>query len=175
MKLFSRTLTREQIDWEALYHEHMPRIYNYFRYRVGNDSVAEDLTASTFEKAWRARKSYNQHRAALITWLYTIARNTMVDHFRKESKSKQVELEEDIQDGRDTPEEQAIAQQTLRHLVSLLAEFPLRERDLIAMKYGAGLNNRQIARLTGLSDSNVGTIVHRTVSKLRKQMEKDHE
>src|SRR5438105_4967804 len=74
--------TATEADWDALYREELPRIYNFFRYRVGNDALAEDLTSTTFEKAWRARDRYRRDLAAFSTWLFTIARNVAADHFR---------------------------------------------------------------------------------------------
>ena len=72
-----------EADFEALYHEHLPRIYNYFRYRLGDGPLAEDLTAATFEKAWRNRARYRRDLAAFSTWLFTIARRVAVDHYRR--------------------------------------------------------------------------------------------
>src|SRR5512143_156307 len=72
-----------EVDWEAAYQAELPRVYNFFRYRVGDDRLAEDLTAETFEKAWRNRHRYRYRLAAFSTWLFTIARHTAADHFRK--------------------------------------------------------------------------------------------
>ena len=66
-----------------------------------------------------------------------------------------------------TPESQTARQAELRRLGRLVADRPPRERELIALKYGAGATNRAIAKLTGLSESNVGTILHRTITALR--------
>ena len=60
----------------------MPRIYNYFRFRVGTDADAEDLTAHTFGRAWRARERYRQDLAGFSTWLFAIAHNVAVDFLR---------------------------------------------------------------------------------------------
>lgn len=175
MKTLPFPLVREQIDWKALYREQMPKIYNYFRYRIGNNMVAEDLTAITFEKAWRARKSYLQDKAAFTTWLYTIARNVMADNFRRAQDDLNLDLAEQIPAKNPDPEHALITKQNIQQLIDTLATYSTRDRDLIALKYGAGLNNREISGLTGLSESNVGTILHRTVSKLRNQMERNHE
>jgi RNA polymerase sigma-70 factor (ECF subfamily) len=67
----------------------------------------------------------------------------------------------------DSPEQQAVRHVEAQRLAALLATLPPRERELIAMKYGADMTNRAIARATGLSESNVGTILHRTVESLR--------
>ncbi len=171
MKPLTLNLTREQVDWEALYQEQLPKIYNYFRYRVGDGMLAEDLTAATFEKAWRARKSYQRKKAAFTTWLYTIARNILADHYRKTRDEISLPSTEQLAAEDSEPEDELISQQTLQGLIALLNEYPPRERDLVALKYGAGLNNRQIAQMTSLSESNVGTILHRLVSNLRTEME----
>src|SRR6478672_13240615 len=72
-----------EADWDALYAEQLPRVYNFFRFRVGDGPVAEDLTSATFEKAWRARHRYRRDLGAFTTWLLTIARNVATDHFRQ--------------------------------------------------------------------------------------------
>lgn len=158
----------EELDWDALYSDQLPRIYNYFRFRVGTDADAEDLTALTFERAWRAREHYRQDLAGFSTWLFTIAHNTAVDFLR--SRRPQVSLdsiEEVAADG--TPEEDAELHSNLRRMAELTVHLSEREQELIALKYGAELHNRQIAGLTGLTESNVGTILHRAVQTLRRQ------
>ena len=155
----------EGVDWDAAYREEMPRVFSYFRYRGFERATAEDLTSATFEKAWRARARYRRERAAVSTWLLAIARNVAIDHLRR--SRPEVPLE-DVH-GRDerTPEQEALREAQARRLRGLLAAFPERERELLSLKYGAGATNRAIATLTGLSESNVGTILHRTVGALR--------
>src|SRR5881628_144471 len=79
-------------DWDALYAEQLPRVYNFFRYRVADGAVAEDLTSITFEKAWQARHRYRRDLAGFRTWLLTIARNVAVDHYR--ARREHVPLDE---------------------------------------------------------------------------------
>lgn len=164
----------QEIDWEAAYKEYLPRVYNFFWYRVSDEPLAEDLTAATFEKAWRERRRFRRDIAAFSTWLFTIARNVATDHFRR--RGENVLLESVREQADPVPLEETVQQsQDVARLVSLLSQLPARERELIAFKYGAGLNNRQIVGLTRLSESNIGTILNRTVEKLRMQMEVDHE
>lgn len=152
--------------WEASFAEQLPRIYNFFRYRVGPGAVAEDLTAATFEKAWGARGRYRKDRAAFGTWLFAVARNVAVDHFRSGRRS--VPLEEAAEmPGGPTPEDLAERRSDEDRLGRLLVRRTERERELLALKYGAECTNREIARVTGLSESNVGTILHRAVQALR--------
>jgi RNA polymerase sigma-70 factor, ECF subfamily len=157
-------------DWEALYARELPRVYNFFRYRVGDGPVAEDLTAATFEKAWRARDRYRHDLGAFSTWLFSIARRVAIDYFRR--RRPEVPLEAARSEaGEPSPEEAAQRQGDFARLGALLAALPARERELVALKYGADLTHREVARLTGLSETNVGTLLHRTVLKLRRAWE----
>lgn len=163
-----------EVDWDAIYAEQLPRVYNFFRYRVGDGPLAEDLTATTFEKAWRERVRYRHNLGAFSTWLFTIARNVATDHFRKNHN------ELSLDDARDQPalaslEETVQRRHDFTHLLTLLSQLSQRERELIAYKFGAGLDNRTIARLTRLSESNVGTILNRSVNKLRAAWETEDE
>jgi RNA polymerase sigma-70 factor (ECF subfamily) len=159
-----------EINWEAVYHEQLPRIFNFFLYRVGDEPLAEDLTAATFEKAWKARERYRRDLGAFSTWLFRIARNVASDHFRHQRPEVALDEARTASVGR--PVEEVIQQEgDFARLVVMLTGLEARERELIALKYGAGLTNRAIAELTGLSESNVGTILHRVVSRLRVEWE----
>jgi RNA polymerase sigma-70 factor (ECF subfamily) len=156
----------EAVDWDAVYAEQLPRVYNFFRYRVGDGPVAEDLTATTFEKAWAARARYRRDLAAFSTWLFTIAQHVAVDYFRQLHDDDSFE-EMRFCAGDMSVDETVERRDDFARLSHLLGQLTERERDLIALKYGAGLNNREIARLVHLSESNVGTILHRVTHKLR--------
>jgi RNA polymerase sigma-70 factor, ECF subfamily len=157
-----------RVAWDALYADLAPRVYNYFRYRLGSDTDVEDLTSRTFEKAWRSRTHYRHDIAGFSTWLFKIAQNVGVDYRAARRNHLPLEAALDVAvEG--TPERHAELRSDLARLASLTASLPARERELIALKYGASLNNRLIAELTGLSESNVGTILHRLVKTLRTQ------
>jgi len=167
-RVWARAVPAVEVDWDAVYAEQLPGVYNFFRYRVGDGAVAEDLTSITFEKAWRARQRYRRDLAGFATWLLAIARNVAVDHYRAARRHAPLEEAEGVAGGA-TPEDLAERRSDLERLGLLLEALPDRERELVALKYGAGLTNRAIARTTGLSESNVGTLLHRTVQTLRAQ------
>ena len=154
-------------DWEQVYAEQLPRVFNFFRYRLGDTADAEDLTARTFEKAWRARHRYRRDLGGFATWLLTITRNVAIDYLRARRRYEPLNAAAAVPSVDDTPERQAVQQSEAQRLATLLATLPPRERALVAMKYGADMTNRAIARATGLSESNVGTILHRAVESLR--------
>jgi RNA polymerase sigma-70 factor (ECF subfamily) len=154
-------------DWDEVYAEQLPRVLNFFRYRLGPAADAEELTARTFEKAWRARHRYRRDLAGFSTWLLTIARHVAIDHLRARRRHEPLEVAAAVPSPDHTPEQRAVLQSEAERLAALLATLESRERELIAMKYGAGMTNRAIAHATGLSESNVGTILHRAVEALR--------
>lgn len=154
-----------EVDWDAAYAEQLPRVFNFFRYRVGA-ADAEDLTARTFEKAWVARHRYRRDLGRFGTWVMTIARRLAIDHLRSRRRHLPLEAGMDVSSG-PSPEELAERKSDAARLARMLVTLGERERELVALKYGAEMTNRAIARMTGLSESNVGTILHRTVQQLR--------
>lgn len=154
------------VDWNAVYASHLPRVYNYFRFRLGGNAEAQDLTARAFEKAWRERHRYRRDLAGFTTWLFTIAHNVGVDYLRTRRDHVPIDGAGDLV-AEGTPEASAAHASDLARLQALTGRMPERTREIIALKYGAGANNRVIAKLTGLSESNVGTILHRAVEALR--------
>src|SRR5919106_6697790 len=153
-------------DWEQVYAEQLPRVLNFFRYRLGDTADVEDLTARTFEKAWRARHRYRRDVAGFATWLLSIARNVATDHVRARRVTLPLDAARSVPASARSPEDAVAAQSDADRLSQLLAQLPDRERELLALKYGAGMTNRAIAGVTGLSESNVGTIVHRSIQTL---------
>jgi RNA polymerase sigma-70 factor (ECF subfamily) len=154
-------------NWDAVYTEQLPRVFNFFRYRLGNEAVAEDLTSRTFEKAWAARSRYRRDLAGFSTWLFSIARNVATDHLRAQRPHLPLEAAEEVA-AKGTPHDDVASESDLARLNSLLGKLPQREQEIVALKYGAEATNRAIAELTGLSESNVGTILHRVVQALRR-------
>ena len=154
------------LDWDRIYLDLAPRVYNYFRYRLGRERDVEDLTSRTFERAWAAREQYRRDLAGFSTWLFKIAQNLTVDHLRSQRPQVSIDHAVDVL-ATDAPERDLERESDLLRLASLTRELPPRDRELIALKYGAGMSNRDIARLTGLTESNVGSILHRLVQDLR--------
>jgi RNA polymerase sigma-70 factor, ECF subfamily len=157
----------------TLYDRYFPRVYNYMRFRCSDPQAADDLTSLVFEKALREIAHYQAERAPFAVWLFTIARNALTDHLRAGRRHPWLSL--DLLRGQSNPdhstEEALIEAETRDNLMRALARLSERERDLIALKFQAGLNNRQIAEMTRLSESNVGVTVFRAIQRLRVLME----
>ena len=159
--------TVEEINWDSVVNNELPRLYNYFRYRLGYEGIAEDLTSVVLEKAWLKRHSYRKDRAAFSVWLFSIAKNEVISYLRKRQISLPISMAETASG--ETIEHSLEQSQDIQQLSRLLAELSERERELTSLKFGADLNNREISTVTGLSESNVGTIISRVLQKLREQ------
>jgi RNA polymerase sigma-70 factor (ECF subfamily) len=159
--------TRE--TFAELYEYYMPKVFRYINYQVGDMDLAEDLTSAVFEKVLTKLDSYRSNKAAFSTWLMTIARNTVIDHYRVKSRKITISIEEIFEpaSGDISPEEEVIRKEELQRLDTYLKELFPQEREIISLKFGAELNNRQIAKILDVSESNVGTKLYRAIRKLR--------
>ena len=166
----AKTVAAESINWKDVYDHLLPRVLHFFFYKVGDKLVAEELTSITFEKAWTNRENYKRDVSAFRFWIFGIAQKVAVDHFRR--NRHEIPLDSVEVQSMQNVEKEVEAQVESERLAAILHILSERERLLVSLKYGAELNNREIARQTGLSESNVGTILSRAVAKLREEWEK---
>jgi RNA polymerase sigma-70 factor (ECF subfamily) len=130
-------------------------------------SAAEDVTALAFERAYRRRRSFNPKRGSRRAWLFGIARNAALDELRRRRRQATL-VAEPVDEAAILPEqgaEVAIRRAALRVALASLAP---RERELVALKFFAGLTNPEIARVIGISETNAGSRLHRVIEKLRR-------
>ena len=158
--------TSEAESFASLYERTFPRVYAYVASLLHDRAAAEDVTAQAFERAFRKRRSYRAGRGTREAWIFGIARNAALDELRR--RKRHAALEEEPQDlASPSPTdlaELALRRETVRAALAGLEE---RERELVALKFMGGLSNTEIARVLGLSESNAGTKLHRTITKLR--------
>ncbi len=152
-----------------LYEKYLPKVFRYINYRVGDTDLAEDLTSTVFEKALVGFNSYQPEKAMFSTWLLSIAGHVVIDHYRKTSGRQTISLDEinEMASENIPPDEEAVRKDEQRRLQACLASLSKQEQEIIALKFGAELTNRQMAGMLSLSESNVGTILYRAVRKLR--------
>lgn len=165
----SKARQQRTTDTGEMLDQFQARIYKYLRYRGLDVDEANDLTSAVFERAVGKLASYDPTRGAPNTWLFAIARNILNSHWRAAGLHKTLPLEavEEQPAFDPPPEETVVRRETRRELIEALGSLDDRERDLIALKFSALITNREIASLTGLTESNVGVILFRALRKLR--------
>ena len=160
-------------DFTEFYNEYFPRIYQYVHYRIGDYHDACDVTSQIFLKIYEKRSFYCSEKAPLYGWVFCIARNTVIDYCRRHAHNKLITLdaEEDIVDRGLSPEAIVVGNENKHHLHQVVSSLRERERNIITLKYWGGMTNREIAKITCLSESNVAVILFRTMGYLRDIME----
>jgi RNA polymerase sigma-70 factor (ECF subfamily) len=160
----SANTQRESFD--QLYERSFPRVYGYVASLLRDRAAAEDVTAHAFERAYRKRRSYRASRGSAEAWLFGIARNAALDELRR--RRRHAALQADPEDlAGSAPDEEAELALRREAVRAALAALSPKERDLVSLKFAGGLSNAEIARVLGVSESNAGTRLHRTMTKLR--------
>ena len=154
-------------SFDALYREAAADVYAYVASLLRDRAGAEDVTAQAFERAYRRSSSYRARRGSREAWLFGIARNAALDELRRRKRRARLETEpaDDVAPDADEQVELALRRETVR---AAMGGLDGRERDLLALKFSAGLSNAEIATVLGVSETAAGTRLHRTLTKLRK-------
>jgi RNA polymerase sigma-70 factor (ECF subfamily) len=153
--------------FEALYRSSRDDVYAYAFTLLRDRAAAEDVTALAFERAYRRRRTFDRRRGEERAWLFGIARNAALDELRRRGRLAALVVDPASEAAGLGFDEEDVA---LRRTVvrGALATMSARERELIALKFHAGLSNADLARVLGVSESNAGTLLFRTMEKLRK-------
>ena len=176
MRLFHGRDRDRPVPLDAAFERYYRAIFRYFRFHGADADTANDLASSTFERALRNRARYDPHKAQVQTWLFAIARNLAINHWRSEAVRPVVELEDEaVAPDEPAPEDALVFAEDRDDMLLALQALDPRARELIALKFGGPLTNRQIAGLTGLSEQNVGVILYRSLLKLRRLLTADEE
>jgi RNA polymerase sigma-70 factor, ECF subfamily len=157
-----------------LYDRYLDRIYSYAYRQTGNVMVAQDITAVTFEKALRHIRRHRWQEVSFGAWLYTIARNEIAQHYRRQKRLLDWQLPDPHSNGR-LPEtavqQQERQQQVYQKVHQALAQLNDPDRDILGLRFFEGLDNQEIAQILNCSTDNVYVRIHRALKRLRGQME----
>lgn len=158
--------------FEALYRSSRDDVYAYALTLLGDRAAAEDVTAVAFERAYRRRRTFDRRRGDERAWLFGIARNAALDELRRRRRIATLVVEPaDVAEEEPAYADEADVVLRREAVNAALQELSTRERELIALKFHAGLSNAELAGVLGVSESNAGTLLHRAVTKLRKAVD----
>ena len=168
------------VDWSSLnllcwekngisdfYTDYSGKVMAYIRARIRSKADAEDLQSEVFEKIMRKIDEFNPEKASLNTWIFTITRNTVIDHYRRSRPGE--ELDENLSDGVEL-DESLLNNETLSELAAALRKLPEQMRDIIVLRYYDGKPLTEIAQLMGLSYGAVKLRHQNAVIMLREAM-----
>jgi RNA polymerase sigma factor (sigma-70 family) len=159
------------LDFDALYRAARDDVYAYVVTLLRDRGAAEDVTAQAFERAFRKARSYDARRGGPRAWLFGIARHAALDELRRRKRSAALEAEPADASAEAAPDDAAERALQRAAVRAALTTLPAREREVIALKFHAGLDNAELAHVLGVSVSNAGTQLHRAMTKLRKAVD----
>ena len=154
-------------DIETIYSEYYGKVMGYIHARVRNRADAEDLCADVFEKIQRKLADFDPSKASVSTWIFTITRNRVIDHYRRSKPSE--ELDENLSDDTEL-DEGLLSSETLSELAAALKALPEELRDLIVLRYYDGKPLTEVAELMRLSYGAVKLRHQSALAKLRRAM-----
>ena len=167
-KVFVAMMNEDRLTAERVYREYYPRILGYVRSKLSSPQEAEDVCSSAMLKIVRGLPTFDPEKSSLSTWIYTIVRNTLTDHYR--SRRSHEELGEDIPYEGDDFEE-ILQEERLEELAAALEKLPQRERDVIILHYYSGISLREISEAIGMSYSNMKIIHRKALAGLKKHLD----
>lgn len=163
---------RDEDDLRRVYRAHVDAVFAFFAYSV-SQPAAEDLTSSTFERVIRAWGRYDPSRASERTWIFSIARNLLTDHFRREHHRAAISTDErpellDLAGVGELLLERVLSDEAVRAWLAPLSE---REREVVVLRYALEFSGTEVAEVTGLTSANVHQIASRALRRLRESAE----
>ena len=138
----------QTIDLDRIYTEYSGKVMGYIRARIRSSAEAEDLHSEVFEKILKKIEEFDPSKASLNTWIFTITRNTVIDHFRRSKPSE--ELDENLSDNVELDED-LLNSETLSELAAALRKLPQQMMDIIVLRYYDGKPLTEIAEMMNLS------------------------
>jgi RNA polymerase sigma factor (sigma-70 family) len=165
--------TGQLSEFSELYNDYFPKVFAYVYGRVQDKETSLDIVADVFEKAYMKMKSLRSPDS-FGSWLFTIARNEVSSHWRREKPAaraaQEAAIENELHGQPKNPEETLLHKERLASLSALVKQLPRREQEIIALKFDAELTNREIAGILSTSEVNVRVTIFRALRKLRERM-----
>ncbi len=155
------------LDFDALYRSSRDDIFAYVATLLRDRAAAEDVTAAAFERAYRRQKSYDGDRGTERAWLFGIARHAALDELRRRKRHATLVADPPATGGTD-PSVAILDRAMVREA---LAKLKVRDREIIALRFHAGLDTAEVARVLGTTPTNAGTMLHRAMTKLREAID----
>jgi len=171
--LVRRAQRREPEAFGQLYEEHFDRIYRYVVLRVRNQADAEDITQQVFLKALENIGSYRWRGMPFSSWLFRIAHNLVVDHWKKKGREKVVavapeEIDQVAAESSNDPAKLAELKFDMKQLSAACEQLSDGQREIISLRFAGGLSVAEAAKVMGRSEGAVKVLQHAALVKLRR-------
>lgn len=153
-----------------LYDAYVERVYRYILFRVSEDEVTEDLVSQVFLKAWQSLDRYKIGNSPFIAWLYTIARNLVIDFYRAKKDFLPIEKMRALPSDMQSPPEEVEARFDLEAMRDGLQALTGDQQQVLILKYIAGLPNENIAKIMNKQEGTIRGLQMRALQTLSRYM-----
>lgn len=162
-----------QSSFGVIYDHYVSQIYRFVFFKVSVKQVAEDLTHEIFLSAWQNIKNYKQKQFAISSWLYQIARNKVIDHYRADKKNISIDTEDFSEEMLGSKEQESLDTPFAINKIKSLIKFLKPEyQDVLIMRYIEDLDHKEIASALNKSEGAVRLIQHRAINNLKELYKK---
>lgn len=167
LDLLRRAQTGDAKAYGELYEMHVDRIFAYVFGKLRSRPDAEDIVEQVFLQAWQSIERYDAESGSFAGWLFRIAHNLMVDHFRRAGRVRMVEFQDQmVRDTAPSPEDRMVRQAVAGELHEAIGGLTQEQRQVIVLKFFSGKSNRDIADQLGKSEGSIKALQHRALRSL---------
>lgn len=156
-------------SFEEVYTTYYTPLYRYILNRIKNKQEAEDMTQTVFMKIWNAIPAWDNKHTSPLAFFFTVARNTLIDHFRKNAHREIVsdEIVSNYAEVQGSSDDQSISREQKESLDAILAKLSDEQQEIIRLYYTNDLTYKEIADITGKRENAIRQIHSRAIKKLR--------
>ena len=159
--------------WRRIYDRDYRKIYTFIYRRVGNSSLAEDLTSGVFLRALEGIAKYKYQGFTLTAWFLAISRNLVADHFRRTGRAPEQPLDLDVASGKPTPEQLVEGTWQRGVLYRAMEHLNEEQRQVVTLRFIDGLSTSEVGHLMNRRGGAVRALQHRAIASLRRIMTKE--
>lgn len=169
--LLERARESDSAALSEVYDRYSGKIFSYILYRVGDQGLAEDLTANVFIKMLDAIQSSNAWQLSFSGWLYRIAHNAVVDHFRRSSRLNSLPLNEQLVSAKDNPVSTVESIMATEIVKEAMINLTMEQQTVITLKFFEELTNLEVAKIMDKTEGAIKSLQYRALAALRRHLQ----
>ena len=170
-ELLTRAREYDSVALGELYDRYSGKIYSYILYQVSDEVLAEDLTANVFTKVLGAIQTSKAWQTSFASWLYRIAHNAVIDHYRRNKHDRTLPLDERLVSAIDDPVSSTELALESEAMVEAMAYLTSEQRTVIALKFLEGYSNIEVAQIMSKTEGAIKSLQYRALRALRRELE----
>ena len=153
-------------DTGYIYAQYRDKVFGFVRSKIYNQTEVEDIVQTVFLKVYSNLDKYDETKASLSTWIYTITRNTVYDYLKEKRDHPVLELFDNTVYSAEEPDDSLLNNETLEELACALEKLPQDQRDIIILVYYKNLDRRKVAEMLGMTYGQVRYLHDKAMKRL---------